>query len=166
MKIILLIPLIIYLCLLLVNIELVKDFQTLNIFGALHINAPIILLSSIFIALYALLIYMVYSGIHSFQAFKIKKLKQEIQKLQSELYSNQKELLDSITEKVQNQIADFKQENDKKFETMIHFNQYTLEKVIDETSGSFLKYRKETQKLLKESGVDQSFLDKIKFWEK
>lgn len=167
MKLILLLPLIAYLCLMLVNIELLKNFETINLFGAYTIEGPVIMFSSIFLVLYWLLVYVAYSGINSFQAHKIRKLDREITRLKSELYTGQKELLDTIKWDYSKQLASFKQDQDAKFETMIRYNQYTLEKVIEETYWSYTKYRKETQKLLKDAkGVDTSVLDKFKFWEK
>jgi len=49
------------------------------------------------------------------------------------------------------QFENFKRDNENKFETIIKFNEYTLEKVLDETHGDFLKYKKETQKLLSQA---------------
>lgn len=49
------------------------------------------------------------------------------------------------------QFEKFKKDNENKFDTIIHFNQYTLEKVLEETNGNFTKYRKETEKLLAEA---------------
>lgn len=122
--------------------------------------------SSVFFVVYGVLVYLTYSGLNSLQAHKIRKLDNEITKLKSELYTNQKGLLDEIRQEYKNQLFDFKQNNDQKFETMIRYNQYTLEKVIDETHGSYEKYRKETQKLLKEANADTSFLEKLKVWKR
>lgn len=166
MKLILLLPLIVYLCLMLVNIELLKDFQSVNIFWALILDGPVVMFSSVFFVLYGILVYLTYSWINSYQAHKIKKLDSEITRLKSELYTNQKGLIDELKQDYKNQLASFKQDNDHKFETMIRYNQYTLEKVIDETHGSYEKYRKETQKLLREAKADTTFLEKLKVWKR
>ena len=167
MKLILLLPLVAYLCLMLVNMNLMQDFQSVNLFWFMTLQGPIILLSSVFFVVYGVLIYITYSGINSLQAHKIKKLDQEITRLKSELYTGQKDLINSIQWDYKKQFEEFKKDNDAKLETMIRFNQYTLEKVIEETYGSFTQYRKETQKLLKNAQwVDTSILDRMKFWEK
>jgi len=130
------------------------------------LEIPLFLFSSVFIVVYALLIYIVYSWVNSLQAHKLRKLDKQITQLKSELYNNQKDLLASIQSSYKDQLQNFKKDNDHKFETLIRYNQYTLEKVIEETSGSFTKYRKETQKLLKDAKwVDNTLLDKLKFWE-
>lgn len=165
MKLILLLPIIIYLGLMAVNIELLRDFQTINLFWALVIKAPIIMFSSFFIVLYAVIVYLSYSWINAIASRKIKKLDRQIVDLKSELYNNQKELLKNIQEDYKTQLSNFKNDNDRKLETLIRFNEYTLEKVIDETSGNFTKYRKETQKLLaKSKWVDQTLFSKLKLW--
>lgn len=166
MKLILLLPLVLYLCLMLVNMELLRDFQNINIFGAIMLEGPIVMFSSIFFVLYGVLVYLAYSGLNTLQAHKIKKLDNEITRLKAELYTGQKALLDELKNDYKEIIHQFKQDNDLKFETMIRYNQYTLEKVIDETHGSYEKYRKETQKLLKEANADTSFLEKLKVWKR
>jgi len=150
----------------LVNLELLRDFQQVNLFGAMILEWPVVMFSSVFFVVYGVLVYLTYSGLNSLQAHKIRKLDNEITKLKSELYTNQKGLLDEIRQEYKNQLFDFKQNNDQKFETMIRYNQYTLEKIIDETHGSYEKYRKETQKLLKEANADTSFLEKLKVWKR
>jgi len=165
MNLILLFPILIYLGLLLVNMPLLKDSQLINIFWAQTINAPVFMFSSFFIVLYAVLIYVVYSGINSFQAHKLKKLEREIVELKSELYNGQKDLLAKISWDFGVQFENFKRDNQNKFDTIIEFNQYTLEKVIDETNGSFAKYKKETQKLLAHAkSGDKGMIERLKVW--
>lgn len=89
MKLILLLPIIAYLCLMLVNLELLRDFQVLNLFGAQSIEIPLILFSSMFIVVYAVIVYMTYSGINSWQAHKIRKYESKIDELKAKLYDNQ-----------------------------------------------------------------------------
>lgn len=145
--------------------ELLRDFQMVNIFWAYQFEAPIILVSSVFFVLYAIVIYIAYSGINSYQAHKLWKLDKEITRLKSELYNNQKDLIAEIRWDYSEQLQKFKKDNDHKFETLIRYNEYTLEKVIEETNGSFTKYRKETQKILKDSwALWESVLDKLKIW--
>jgi len=144
--------------------NLLRDFQTINIFGAQTLDAPIFMFSSAFIVIYAILIYIVYSWVNSLQSHKITKLQREIVTLKSELYNGQKDLLKKIQDDYREQLDTFKKDNDHKLETLISFNQYTLEKVIDETSGSFMKYRKETEKLLSDAKWGKSILEKLKVW--
>lgn len=167
MKLILLLPILIYLALMLVNMNLLQDSQTINLFGAQDIQVPVFMFSSFFIVVYAVLVYLVYSGINSFQAHKIRKLDREIVELKSDLYDNQKELLEKIEGNFEMQFQNFKKDNALKFDTMIRFNEYTLEKVLAETDGNFDKYRKETEKLLAEAKwLDKGILEKLKVWKK
>jgi len=89
MKLILLLPIIAYLCLMLVNLELLRDFQVLNLFGTQSIEIPLILFSSMFIVVYAVIVYMTYSGINSWLAHKIRKYESKIDELKAKLYDNQ-----------------------------------------------------------------------------
>ncbi len=165
MKLILLLPIIAYLCLMLVNLDLLRDFQVLNLFGAQSVEMPLILFSSMFIVVYAVIVYVAYSWVNSWQAHKIRKYENKIDELKALLYDNQGRLLESLEKNYTSQFQAFKKDNDAKFETLIRYNEYTLEKVIEENSGSFTKYRKETQKLLANAkGVDSSILEKLKIW--
>lgn len=165
MKLILLLPIIAYLCLMLVNLDLLRDFQVLNLFGAQSVEMPLILFSSMFIVVYAVIVYVAYSWVNSWQAYKIRKYENKIDELKALLYDNQGRLLESLEKNYTSQFQAFKKDNDAKFETLIRYNEYTLEKVIEENSGSFTKYRKETQKLLANAkGVDSSILEKLKIW--
>lgn len=165
MKLILLLPIIVYLCLMLVNLELLRDFQIINLFWAQALEIPLILFSSIFIVIYAVIVYVAYSWVNSWQAHKIRKYEAKIDELKAKLYDNQWRLLESLEQNYTSQFQKFKSDNDAKFETLIRYNEYTLEKVIEENSGSFTKYRKETQKLLANAkGVDSSILEKLKIW--
>jgi len=165
MKLILLLPIVVYLCLMLVNLDLLRDFQIINVFWAQTLEIPLILFSSIFIVVYAVIVYVAYSWVNSWQAHKIKKYESKIDELKALLYDNQGRLLESLEKNYTSQFQAFKRDNDAKFETLIRYNEYTLEKVIEENSGSFTKYRKETQKLLANAkGVDSSILEKLKIW--
>lgn len=165
MKLILLLPILLYAALMLVNVELLRDFQNINLFGAQTLSIPVFMFSSYFIVLYAILVYLVYSWVNSLQAHKLKARDKEIVALKSELYNNQKDLLKSIQDDYREQLTDFRQDNDRKLETVIRFNEYTIEKVLDETRWDFTKYRKETQRLLaKSKWVDKSIFEKLKVW--
>lgn len=165
MKALLLFPVLLYLTLMLVNTELLQTAQQINLFGAQIITVPMFLFSSAFIVIYAMLIYLSYSGIHAYQARKIHKLERQIVDVKWELYNNQKDLLARIQWDFEMQFENFKRDNENKFETIIKFNEYTLEKVLDETHGDFLKYKKETQKLLNQAQwIDKSLLEKLQVW--
>lgn len=164
MKLILLLPILLYAALMFVNLNLLNNFQVVNLFWAQSLELPVLMFSSYFVVLYAIVVYFAYSWVNSLQTRKIKKLKTKITELKSELYNNQKDILRTMSEDIRTQISEFKTDNDKKLETLIRFNEYTLEKVIDETSGNFAKYRKETQKLLSKSKGDKGVLEKMKVW--
>lgn len=165
MKALLLFPVLMYLALMLVNTPLLQTAQEINLFGAQTLYAPMFLFSSAFIVIYAMLIYLSYSWIHAFQGRKIHKLERQIVEVKSELYNNQKDLLARIQWDFELQFENFKRDNGNKFDTIIKFNEYTLEKVLNETQWDFLKYKKETQKLLAQTKwVDKSLLEKLQVW--
>lgn len=165
MKILLLFPVLLYLALMLVNVPLLQSAQVINIFWALDIEVPMFLFSSGFVVVYALSIYIAYSGIRGYQLHKIKKLERELVEIKSKLYDGQKEVLEQMHGDFEIQFENFKRDNEQKFDTIIKFNQYTLEKVLEETNGSFEKYKKETQKLLRQAkGVDSRLVEKLMFW--
>jgi DNA anti-recombination protein RmuC len=123
------------------------------------------LFSSGFVVIYALSIYIAYSGVRGYQLHKIKKLERELVEIKSKLYDGQKEVLERMQGDFEVQFENFKRDNEQKFDTIIKFNQYTLEKVLEETNGSFEKYKKETQKLLRQAkGVDSKLVEKLMFW--
>lgn len=165
MKILLLFPVLLYLALMLVNAPLLQSSQFINLFWAVSIEAPLFLFSSAFVVIYALSIYLAYSGIRGYQLHKIKKLERELVEIKSQLFDHQKELLEKMHGDFEVQFENFKRDNEQKFDTIIKFNQYTLEKVLEETNGSFDKYKKETQKLLRQAkGVDSKLVEKLMFW--
>lgn len=165
MKLLLLLPILVYLWLMLVNVELMWQMQTINMFWAWEIQVPFLLISSFFIAVYAILVYFIYSGINSFQAIKIHRLEKEVVELKSQLYDGQKDLIKGMKEEFFTQFTGFKKEIDVKFHTMVDFNQYAIEKILEETSGNFAKYKKESQKLLSQAkGIDKNLLEKLKIW--
>lgn len=165
MKILLLFPVLLYLALMLVNVPLLQSAQVINIFWATSIEVPMFLFSSWFVVIYALTLYLAYSGIRGYQLHKIKKLERELVDTKSTLYDGQKEVLERMQGDFEVQFENFKRDNEQKFDTIIKFNQYTLEKVLEETNGSFEKYKKETQKLLRQAkGVDNKLVEKLMFW--
>lgn len=165
MKFILLVPILMYLWLMLVNMNLLRETQSINLFWAQTIEAPIFMFSWFFIVLYAVLVYIIYSWVNSVQAYKIRKFEREIVNLKSQLYDEQKDLLDSIKSDYSKQFESFKKDNDRKMQTLVQFNEYTIEKVLDETNWNFTKYRKETQKLLSNVQVKDSWIvEKLKEW--
>ena len=165
MKILLLLPVLLYLALMLVNVPLLQSAQVINLFWAGTLEIPMFLFSSGFVVIYALTIYIAYSGIRGYQLHKIKKLERETVELKGKLFDNQKELLERMQGDFEVQFENFKRDNEQKFDTIIKFNQYTLEKVLEETNGSFEQYKKETQKLLRQAkGVDSKLVEKLMFW--
>lgn len=162
MKTLLLFPLFIYLALMLVNIDLLKTSQEINLFWASTINIPVFLFSSIFLVLYTILVFIVYDG----NNFLLRKQNidqdKKIVKLKAKLYDWQDELLDRINSDYEKSLESFQKDNNNHFDKIIKFNEYTLEKVITETWADFNKYKKETKKLL---NADKSIVDKLKVWQ-
>lgn len=123
------------------------------------------LFSSAFVVVYALTLYLAYSGIQGYHLHRIRKLEQELVETKSKLYDGQKDILEKMHGDFEIQLETFKRDNEQKFDTIIKYNQYTLEKVLEETNGSFEQYKKETQKLLRQAkGLDNKLVEKLMFW--
>lgn len=161
MKTILLLPIFIYLALMLVNAGLLWTSQEINIFWATIISIPVFLFSSIFLVLYAVLVFVIYDSHNYLLNKKNIELDKQIVALKSTLYDGQSELLWKLSNNYDKSFETFKKSHDDYFDRIIKFNEYTLEKVITETWADFDKYKKETKKLL---NADKSIVDKLKIW--
>lgn len=163
MKIILLLPIIAYLLLILVNLKLLGEYQAVNLFWANTIDLPVLLLNTLFIVSYSVLVFFVYDGLNSFLHYKIRRLEKEIVWLKSDLYNNQKTLIDTIKKDNQNTIEKIKTENSDMIKSFDERNQKSLEAYKKENKESIKKRQQEAEKILKKLNLlDDNFFDKVK----
>jgi len=185
MKVLLLLPIIIYLALILVNLDLAKNLQEVNLFGAETLKIPFLLYNSIFIVVYSVLVFFAYDSLNIFLRYKISKQEKEIVDLKSQLYDWQADILKKISKEIENWnkearkenkefIKNISLENDDKIKNILSKNNEKLEKFIKKSDERLEDYKnsnkellvqhwKETDKLLwKMNLIDKGILDKIK----
>lgn len=170
MKFLILLPILVYSILLLGNVNLLRMTQEINILWITTMTLPFFLINSVFIIWYTIFVFFIYDWINMFLNFKIKKLDKEIVELKSKLYDWQKDLIETLTKNYHNSLDEFKKDNLLKFQTIIKYNEYTLDKIISENQSDFEKHKKESSKLLAKSkfseSEDEGFFDKLKSWSK
>lgn len=171
MKTILLVPIFLYLILLLVNIDLLKTAQDVNIFWFTTIHTQWLLFSSIFIALYATLVYFLYNWVNAYLKHKISNLEKEIVELKSDLYDWQEELIDNIKQTYDKLFEEFKKENDINFKKIIELDQNILDKIISiSVPNSNIseieldRYKKKAEKILANKWFNSEIIEKLKIW--
>ena len=163
MKVLLLLPILVYLALILVNLDLVKNVQEVNFFGADILKIPFLLYSSIFVVAYTFLVFLAYDWINLFLRYKIKKQDKEIVNLKSKLYEGQADILKKISKEIENWNKEIKKENKEHIKNIFSENNKKLEEYKNSNKEILIKHWKETDKLLwKINLLDKGILDKIK----
>lgn len=185
MKILLLLPILVYLLLVLVNWDLLYNYQTINLFWVKSISIPFLFYNSVFIVVYSVLVFFAYDWLNIFLRYKIKKQEKEIVKLKSMLYDGQEDVIKKISKEIEKYNKDLKKDNkeifkdyfeksDERIDKIISKNNEKLEKIIKKSDEKLEEYKtsnkqlliqhwKETDKILwKINLLDKWILDKIK----
>ena len=174
MKILLLLPILFYLLLILVNIDLLQTVQIINFFGVKELNVQFLLYNSIFIVFYAIIVFFTYDGLNIFLRYKLKKQEEEIIRLKSTLYNWQEDILKKISKEIEKWNKENKKDNialikeitkksDEKIVKLIKSNDEKLENYKNSNQNVLLQHWKETDKLLSKINlIDKWVLDKIK----
>lgn len=174
MKILLLLPILFYLLLILVNIDLLQTVQIINFFGVKELNVQFLLYNSIFIVFYAIIVFFTYDGLNIFLRYKLKKQEEEIIRLKSTLYNWQEDILKKISKEIEKWNKENKKDNialikeitkksDEKIVKLIKSNDEKLENYKNSNQNVLLQHWKETDKLLSKINlIDNWILDKIK----
>ncbi len=115
-NIVLLSPILIYVLLLFINIEILKFEQKINIFWIWEINIAIIAFISIFFILYIFLMYFSWKFFTFFIAVKNKSLEQEKIKLKSQLSDKIPQIEEKMQQKFDETISEIKKINNKNLE--------------------------------------------------
>jgi hypothetical protein len=99
MRLLLFIPALIYLALLVINLDIFKTTTEINFFWLTAFNIPVVIFVSIFFILYILLLWVGFNFSNLFTNMKTKKLEKEVFDLKSKLLNKQGELIKNIEDK-------------------------------------------------------------------
>ena len=116
MKILILIPAIVYLALLIINLDIFSATTQINFFWLTRFEIPVVIFISLFFILYIVLIWVIFNFWGAFSNLRNKKLEKEVYELKSKLLSGQWELIEKIEQKFENILESHKEESDKKLE--------------------------------------------------
>ncbi len=140
MRLLLFIPALLYLALLVLNLDIFKASTEINFFWIARFDIPVVISVSIFFILYIILIWVGFSFGNVFSGMKTKKLEKEVFDLKSKLLNKQGDLLSNI----QN-----------------HFDE-VLEKQNTDSNKKLELYKKETEKVVSNIEYEMKALkDKI-----
>jgi cytochrome c-type biogenesis protein CcmH/NrfF len=139
-------PLLAYLAVFATNRPLWTLTGNVNLFWIYSIeNIPIVLLISIFFALYIILVWLLLQFSNIFAYFKTKKLEGQVDKLKAELHDGQESLVNQIAKSMAEIMWDFRKE----------------------TNDMITKLKSENEKYMTQTGYDiRSIKDKMEKWEK
>lgn len=174
MKVLLLLPILFYLLLVLVNLNLLDSHQTINLFWVKDFNVPFLFYNSVFIVLYSIIVFFAYDGLNIFLKYKLRKQEKEIIELKAKLYNWQEDILKKISKEIENWNKEIKIENKENIKNISDKNNNKLESLIKKSDERLYDYKKsnkelllqhwkETDKLLSKINlIDNSILDTIK----
>jgi hypothetical protein len=146
MRLLLFIPAIIYLVLLIINLDIFKTTTEINFFWLTSFNIPVVIFVSIFFILYILLLWVGFNFSNIFTNIKTKKLEKEVFDLKSKLLNKQGDLIKNIEDKFEKKLCEFKDEADKKLE----LTKKETEKVVSNMSYDFKDIQDKLGKISKQ----------------
>lgn len=145
MRLLLLIPALLYLALLVLNLDIFKATTEINFFWLARFELPVVISISIFFILYIILIWLGFSFSNVFTNHKTKKLEKEVFDLKSKLLNKQWDLIKNIEDKFDGKLSEFKAEADKKLELYKKEN----EKVVSNVQYDFKDLQDKMLKVIK-----------------
>ena len=116
LNVLILIPLLIYILLLLINKDILSLEAPINFFWIYKNEIQIVLYISLFFIAYLLILWGLFKFSNFFSSYKTKKCEEEINKLKAKLADQTPELVDGIQKILDEKLAEFKQEANKKLE--------------------------------------------------
>ncbi len=144
MKVLLLLPALLYMIVALINIDLLKKWDTVN-FLVVDKDIPVIAYTTVFFILYVLITWFILISANIFVDYKRKKQDKEIWKLKSKLLDGQEALLTKIDEHFEKILNSAIEEGNKKIEAYKKEN----EKVISNFEYKLDGFDKKLEKLKK-----------------
>jgi len=145
MKVILLLPALLYLALILLNLQIFKEMTQINFFWIYTFDVPLVIFISIFFILYILLIWFGFSISGFFSGYKTNKLEKEVFGLKSKLLNKQWDLIKNIEKHFEKTLESFKTEADKKLELYKKEN----EKIVSNMKYDFEAIKTKIDKIKK-----------------
>lgn len=141
MRLLLLVPALLYLVLLVLNLDIFQASTQINFFGIARFELPVVISISLFFILYILLIWIGFSFGNIFSNHKNKRLEKEVFELKSKLLNQQETLLSKVDEKYssildqlktqgQNEIDQYKKAQEKLLSNMQYDFKDIQEKVL------------------------------------
>jgi len=116
MKLLLLLPALLYLGLLILNLGIFSATHTINFFWIARFEISVILFSTIFFILYIVLLWVWFQFLGIFKDAYVRKVQDENYKLKEELLSKQWELIDEIESRFNETLTKLQVDADKKLE--------------------------------------------------
>lgn len=116
MKLLLLIPALLYLFLLLINLQIFSSSTQINFFWLASFQIPVVIFISLFFILYIVLIWLGFNLSNYFSKYKNERLEKENADLKGKLLDKQGELIKNIEANTRQVLLDFKDESNKKIE--------------------------------------------------
>ncbi len=174
MKLLLLIPLFIYIWLNLVNPTIMWQSFDINLFGVKTITMPYIFVNVLFIVFYTLVIFIAFEWWIWLLKNKIKKLEKQLILTKAQLYDGQSKLLEEIknffesklTEKEYRLEQQIEKITKQEQEILKNYNEkFTniLQEIQNENKQVIEKIQQETKKTLQKLDlVDDSILEKFR----
>ncbi len=152
MRILVLLPIILYLGLVVFNRELLLETQNVNFFAISNLEIPTHFYNTIFLVLYSVFLILVFDSIIAFKTHKNKKFSKEIFALKSKLYDERED-----------DFAVFITEQRQKIDDFVKNQEEAMSKMISENNSALEKQKTDTDRILsKLSLLDEWVLDKIK----
>lgn len=152
MRILVLLPIILYLVLVIFNRELLLETQSVNFYAIANLEIPVYFYNTVFLVLYSVFLILIFDSIIAFKSHKNRKFEKEIFTLKSKLYDEREdELVVFITEQRQ------------KIDDFIKKQEETIDKIMLENTTTLEKQKADTDRILsKLSLLDEWILEKLK----
>lgn len=152
MKILILIPIILYLSLVFFNLDLLNTIEPVSLFWLYTIEVPIIFYSITFLILYSILIFIIFDLVNSYLHHKLNKSDKEVFELKSKLYDERED-----------ELAVFMKEQKHKLDKFLEKQENNIEKYKTEQEANLAKQKAESDKILEKLNLlDEGLLAKIK----
>ena len=147
MKIILLLPIVLFLIIILGNSWLLLESQSIDILWIVTLDMPVALFTSVFLVTYAVLLFFIYDWIHAYSNYKIEKLEKLTTDLKASLYDGQDKLISKITKEFETYHNNSKNKDKDSLEKYISNNEKTLENMKKENEANLDRMRSETDRV-------------------
>ena len=163
MKLILLLPILLYLVILLLNFDLVSETKDIDLIFTEFVNMPIYLFSGVFFTWYAIILFFIYDFYSAYLHNKIDELDVTIIDLKSKLYDWQEKLLWKIKTDIEASQNKLRESDIKLLDDHKKINEKLVEEVNKSNNKQYDEYKKDLEKVLhKISFIDEGVWEKIK----